>query len=102
MNISSSIPGVTSILPSVVTVRPEEAAQRRQLVQAAKSVNASGTLGENQLVFAVDPDTHHIIMRVENRDTHEVVLQVPPETVLQMAEELPASHTLPPDADTLD
>ena len=60
MNISSSIPGVTSILPSVVTVRPEEAAQRRQLVQAAKSVNASGTLGENQLVFAVDRHTHRI------------------------------------------
>jgi uncharacterized FlaG/YvyC family protein len=100
MNISSSIPGVTSILPSVVTVPPADAAQRRQLVQAAKSVNASGTLGENQLVFAVDPDTHHIIMRVENRDTHEVVLQVPPETVLQMAEQLPAAHTLLPDADT--
>jgi uncharacterized FlaG/YvyC family protein len=100
MNISSSIPGVTSILPSVVRVPPEEAAQRRQLVQAAKAVNASGSLGENQLVFAVDPDTHRIIMRVENRDTHEVVLQVPPETVLQMAEQLPAAHTLLPDADT--
>jgi uncharacterized FlaG/YvyC family protein len=100
MNIASSIPGVSSILPSVVTVPPEEAAQRRQVVQAAKSINASGTLGENQLVFAVDPDTHRIIMRVENRNTHEIVLQIPPETVLQMADQLPAAHTLLPDADT--
>jgi uncharacterized FlaG/YvyC family protein len=100
MNISSGIPGVSSILPSVATVPPEEAAQRRQVVQAAKSINASGTLGENQLVFAVDPDTHRIIMRVENRDTHEVVLQIPPETVLQMADQLPTAHTLQPDADT--
>ena len=88
MNISSSNPSAPSIVQSVTTVPPEEAAQRRQLVQAAKSVNASGTLGQNQLVFAVDPTTHHIIMRVENRDTGEVILQVPPENVMQMAEDL--------------
>jgi len=100
MNISSSNPIDSSILPSPVAVAPQEAADRRELVQAAKSVNASGTLGENQLVFAVDPTTHHIIMRVQNRNTHEVVLQVPPETVMQMAEDLPTAHTMLPDADT--
>jgi uncharacterized FlaG/YvyC family protein len=103
MNISSTNPSASStLLASAVNVPPEEAAQRRQLVQAAKSVNASGTLGENQLVFAVDPSTHHMIMRVENRDTHEVVLQVPPEYVVRMADDLASSssHTLQPDADT--
>lgn len=102
MNISSSNPSAPSIVQSVTTVPPEEAAQRRQLVQAAKSVNASGTLGQNQLVFAVDPTTHHIIMRVENRDTGEVILQVPPENVMQMAEDLnlTPAHTMLPDADT--
>ena len=103
MNISSTNPGVFSILSATtaVTVPPEEAAQRRQLVHAAKSVNASGTLGENQLVFAVDPSTHRMIMRVENRDTHAVVLQVPPEYVMRMADDLASSssHTLPPEAD---
>jgi uncharacterized FlaG/YvyC family protein len=90
------------IVPSVAIVPREEAAQRRQLVQAAKSVNASGTLGQNQLVFAVDPTTHHVVMRVENRDTGEVVLQVPPEDVMQMAEDLnlTPAHTMQPDADT--
>lgn len=102
MNISSSNPSAPLIVQSVATVPPEEAAQRRQLVQAAKSVNASGTLGQNQLVFAVDPTTHHVIMRVENRDTGEVILQVPPEDVMQMAEDLnlPTAHTMLPDADT--
>ncbi len=102
MNISSSNPSAPSIVQSVTTVPPEEAAQRRQLVQAAKSVNASGTLGQNQLVFAVDPTTHHVIMRVENRDTGEVILQVPPENVMQMAEDLnlTPAHTMLPDADT--
>ncbi|MGD0298744.1 MAG: flagellar protein FlaG [Bryobacteraceae bacterium] len=104
MNISSSNPNApSSILPTAVTVPPEEAAQRRQVVQAAKSVNASGMLGQNQFVFAVDPSTHRMVMRVENRDTHEVVLQVPPEYVLRMAEDLgsPSSHTSLSDADTL-
>ncbi len=102
MNISSSNPSAPLIVQSVASVPPEEAAQRRQLLQAAKSVNASGTLGQNQLVFAVDPTTHHVIMRVENRDTGEVVLQVPPEDVMQMAEDLnlPSAHTMLPDADT--
>jgi uncharacterized FlaG/YvyC family protein len=102
MNISSSNPSAPLIVPSVAIVPREEAAQRRQLVQAAMSVNASGTLGQNQLVFAVDPTTHHVVMRVENRDTGEVVLQVPPEDVMQMAEDLnlTPAHTMQPDADT--
>lgn len=103
MNISSTNPSASStVLAAAINVPPEDVAQRRQLVHAAKSVNASGTLGENQLVFAVDPTTHRMIMRVENRDTHEVVLQVPPEYVMRMAQDLAASssHTTPPDADT--
>jgi uncharacterized FlaG/YvyC family protein len=102
MNISSSNPSAPLIAQSVASVPPQEATERRQLVQAAKSVNASGTLGQNQLVFAVDPTTHHVIMRVENRNTGEVILQVPPEDVMQMAEDLnlPTAHTMLPDADT--
>jgi uncharacterized FlaG/YvyC family protein len=102
MNISSSNPSAPLIAQSVASVPPQEATERRQLVQAAKSVNASGTLGQNQLVFAVDPTTHHVIMRVENRDTGEVILQVPPENVMQMAEDLnlTPAHTMQPDADT--
>jgi|SRR5579863_4632248 uncharacterized FlaG/YvyC family protein len=103
MNISSSNPSTSSTLPAAVNVPPEEAVQRRQLVQAAKSVNASGMLGQNQFVFTLDPTTHRMIMRVENRDTHEVVLQVPPEYVIRLAEDLgsSASHTSLSPADTL-
>ena len=102
MNISSSNPSTYLVAPSAVNVPPEEAAQRRHLVQAAKSVNVSGMLGQNQLVFSVDPATHRMIMRVENRDTHEVVLQVPPEYVIRLAQDLgsPSAHTLEPEADT--
>lgn len=102
MNISSSNPIVSSTPPASVSIPPEEAAQRRQLVQAAKSVNVSGVLGQNQLVFSVDPSTHRMVMRVENRDTHEVVLQVPPEYVIRLSQDLgpPSLHTLLAEVDT--
>jgi len=66
----------------------EIATQRRQLAQATSSINSSGILGQNQLVFLVDRATHRPIIRVEDRETHEVVLQLPPEYVLQLAENL--------------
>jgi uncharacterized FlaG/YvyC family protein len=101
MEISSTKPADLSLLP-IPTASPQEAAQRRELLQATKSVNASGRLGQNQLVFTVDRATHRPIIRVEDRDTHEVVFQVPPEYVLRLAHDLGSgsSHTSEPLADT--
>lgn len=67
----------------------QQAAERRQLLQAVKTVNESGQLGRNQLVFMVDSQTHRPIIRVEDRETHEVVLQIPPEYVLRLAQAAP-------------
>jgi len=36
----------------------------------------------------VDRQTRRPIIRVEDRDTHEVVLQLPPEYVLRLADSL--------------
>jgi len=68
-----------------------EAAQRRQLLGAAQSVNASGVLGQNQLVFILDRQTHQAVIRVVDRSTQQVVSQIPPEYVLQLARELGGS-----------
>jgi len=65
-----------------------EVTQRRQVIQAARTVNESGVMGQNQLVFLVDRQTHRPIIRVEDRETHEVVMQLPPEYVLRLADEL--------------
>ena len=101
MNISSSTPTGFLITPTATptpTVPPEEVAQRQKLLKAAKTVNDSGTLGENQLVFVLDRSTHRVIMRLQDRNTHEVVLQVPPEYVLRLAQSLGqgSSHIIPP------
>jgi flagellar protein FlaG len=68
-----------------------EADQRRQLLQAAKTVNESGALGQNQLVFVLDRQTHQAVIRVVDRNTQQVVSQIPPEYVLQLAQDLGSS-----------
>ncbi len=69
-----------------------EAVQRREVVAAARSINASGYLGQNQIVFVVERGTNRAILRVVDRETNEVVLQLPPEYVLRLAQELKAGR----------
>jgi len=80
----------------------QQAAQSRQVVQAAKSVNESGVLGPNQLVLIMDRQTHRAVFQVVDRNTHEVVSQIPPEYVLRLAQDLGTSlaQGLAADADT--
>jgi len=103
MTISSSTPtsSTSSSVPATPSVLPEELAMRQKLLQAVKTVNNSGALGANQLVFVMDRATHRMIMRLQDRNTHEVVLQVPPEYVLRMAQSVTdAPHTIQSDTDT--
>jgi len=83
-----SISPTDTAFPQSTPVPPAEAAERRELISAAKAVNASDLMGENQLVFTIDPQTHRPVIRVENRDTHEILLQLPPDYVLRLAKEL--------------
>jgi flagellar protein FlaG len=101
MDVSAIKPG-GFVLPQASSVSTDVAAQRRQILQASKSVNESGLLGRNQLVFSVDSQTHKTIIRIEDSETHEVVMQIPPEYVLRLAQELreSSSETTPDPSDT--
>jgi len=90
MDIASIKPSGSSF-PQPTPLDPNQATERRALIQAMKSVNESGLLGQNELVFLVDRRTHQPIIRVEDRETHEVVFQVPPQYVLNLADGLNAS-----------
>jgi flagellar protein FlaG len=83
-------------------VSTEQTAQNRQVLQAAKTVNDSGVLGKNELVFIVDRQTHRPVLRLVDRDTHQVVSQIPPEYVLRLAQDLGSSlsQVITPDTDT--
>jgi len=78
-----------------------EAVQQKEVIQAARSINASGYLGQNQIVFVIDRGTNRAILRVVDRETNEVLLQLPPESALRWARELnsgaPPTFTLSAD-----
>jgi uncharacterized FlaG/YvyC family protein len=51
---------------------------------------------ENQMVFERDQHSHRMVIRVINRNTHEVVSQFPAEVLLRLADDLkpqPADST---------
>lgn len=68
---------------------PEIKAERRELVQAVKALNATELFGQNnELTFAFDRDTRRQVVRIVDRETREVVRQIPPEYAIRMAEDL--------------
>jgi flagellar protein FlaG len=88
MNISSINP-VTSPSSTTPMRTSEDASQRAKLVQAVRIVNESKTLGENnELTFVLDRATGRTLTRVIDRNTQEVVLQLPLDSILTLADQL--------------
>ncbi len=81
--------GVPSVgLNSPSPQSPEQTAKQRELIQAVKALNGSQLFGSNsELTFVFDRETHRALVRVVDRKTGEVTMQVPPEYVIRMAEE---------------
>ena len=89
MDISSipHIPAPASAPAEAPTPRLPSADQQA-LVKAVKAVNASELFGQdNELTFILDRNTHRAVVRIVNRNTREVVQQIPDEYVLRLAEE---------------
>ena len=64
-------------------------ADQQSLIQAVKAVNAADLFGpNNELSFQLDRNARQVVIRIVNRDTHELVDQLPPEYVLRLAEEI--------------
>ena len=73
----------------VAPVPVDQAAENREIVRAVKALNGTEMFGqENQLTFRRDPETQRMIIRVVNRETEEVVTQIPAEYVLRLAADL--------------
>ena len=86
------ISGVNRVLPAALdvnTIPVQTTANNREVVQAVKAVNQSDLLGDhNQLTFQQDPRTHRVVVKLVNRNTGEVVSQIPSEYVIGVAAEL--------------
>ena|ERR1035438_2320794 len=90
MSISATSPvGLPASSATQPTANQQTAAERRSLATAVRLVNASQVLGQqNELVFALDPTTHRIVAKIVDRDTQQVIEQVPAEYILKLAEGL--------------
>jgi flagellar protein FlaG len=89
MDVNTVNPGAHALSAPVQAIPAEQAAAHRDVVQAVKALNATEMFGQgNELTFQMDTQTKRMVIRVVNRQTKEVVSQVPPEYVLRLSEDL--------------
>lgn len=86
MDLPSVRPDATPVLLVEQPVTPREAAERRQLVKAVKAVNESNLFGyAAELTYAVDRASKKTVVRIVDRETRELIQQIPSEEVLRLA-----------------
>ena len=69
-----------------VQLNPQQRAERVALVQAVRLVNDAQSFGPtSEVTFSLDRTTNKPIMRIVDRETKEVIAQLPPEYLLRMA-----------------
>ncbi len=74
---------------SVSTPTQETREENRDVIKAVKALNAAEKFGkDNELNFLMDRDSRKLLVRVVDRETKEVIRQLPPEHALRMAEEM--------------
>jgi flagellar protein FlaG len=70
----------------------QDRAEQNQLVHAVRSLNRAEFFGQkNELTFTIEPKTRRTIMKVVDKETGEVIRQLPPEYVLRLAEDAKGS-----------
>src|SRR5690348_5048477 len=63
----------------------------RQIVSAVQWLKQAEWLGqERELTYLRDPKTGHFIIKILDRQTGDVIDQIPPETILRLVTELQA------------
>jgi uncharacterized FlaG/YvyC family protein len=57
-----------------------------EIVEAVKAVNQTELFGEqNELTFVTDPQLRKPVLQIVDRETKEIVRQIPPEYLLRLA-----------------
>ena len=69
------------------TTPTEQKISQPEMIEAVKAVNEAGLFGQQyELTFAMDRRSSRPLLRLVDRNTHEVVRQIPPEYVLRLAQ----------------
>lgn len=76
-------------IPTPPAVPPEQAATNRNLIQAVQAANEAGIFGDNnEITFQIDRNSRLPVIQIIDRSTKQVVEQIPPEYILQLAQTL--------------
>jgi uncharacterized FlaG/YvyC family protein len=82
-NLSSHLSAFTQAAP-----KPPPSEDQKALLQAVKVVNAAHLFGQdNEVTFIIDRAANIAVVRIVNKNTGELVQQIPNEQILKMAEE---------------
>lgn len=80
-------------LPAIAPANPlppELRQEQAQLIQAVEKLNEARIFGQkSELTFSLDRESRRPVMKIIDRETQEVIQQIPPEYVLRLAAELP-------------
>ena len=96
MNSVVGVPSIGQTAPVSVAPTPvERPPEQRELIQAVKALNAAEMFGDkNEVTFVLDQKTRRPVVRIVERDTNQLVRQIPQEYALRMAEDLkPGVHS---------
>ena len=89
MDITAVNRSIPASVGAVSEVPVQKAQENRDIVKAVRALNATEMFGQdNRLTFQRDLYSHQMVVRVVNKKTGDVVLQIPSEEVLRMAEDL--------------
>ncbi|MCS7026699.1 MAG: flagellar protein FlaG [Bryobacteraceae bacterium] len=67
----------------------ERRAEQREIIKAVQALNRTEFFGQSQeLQFSLDRETKRPVLKIVDRQTGEVVTQVPPEHILKLARQI--------------
>ena len=79
---------ILALAPSVGPVHVIEP-EDREVIQAVRAINETEVFGsDRELTFSFDRQTHRPLVRIINRETKELIKQIPPQQIVEMAKEL--------------
>ena len=88
---TGSINPLTSALAASLAQQnqAEKPGEHRELIQAVRALNKAEVFGQSQeLQFLMDRETRKPVLKIVDRETGEVVSQIPAERVLRLARKL--------------
>jgi flagellar protein FlaG len=75
-----------STISAVTPLTPAQRTEQKNLIHAVEAVNQAQLFGENAgLTFSVDRQTKTVVVKLVDKETDEVIRQIPAEYLLRLA-----------------